>query len=72
MLGESNENTEIPSEYADPEVMMPTQGQSFKTERDAYNLYNLYAVRMGFGIRLNKFRNNKNGHKTMQEFCCSH
>ncbi|KAF2910465.1 hypothetical protein DAI22_11g101950 [Oryza sativa Japonica Group] len=62
----------IPLEYADANILAPALGQRFKTERDAFNFYNVYAVSKGFGIRLNKERLNVNKQRTMRQICCSH
>ncbi|KAB8095332.1 hypothetical protein EE612_023303 [Oryza sativa] len=62
----------IPPEYADPQILTPMLGQRFKTERDAYNFYNVYAVSKGFGIRLDKDRMNTKKQRTMRQICCSH
>ncbi|BAS88739.1 Os04g0354200 [Oryza sativa Japonica Group] len=62
----------IPPEYADPQILTPMLGQRFKTERDAYNFYNVYAVSKGFGIRLDKDRMNTEKQRTMRQICCSH
>ncbi|KAF2907718.1 hypothetical protein DAI22_12g119566 [Oryza sativa Japonica Group] len=62
----------IPPEYADPQILTPMLGQRFKTERDAYNFYNVYAVSKGFGIRLDKDRKNTKKQRTMRQICCSH
>ncbi|KAF0921550.1 hypothetical protein E2562_009291 [Oryza meyeriana var. granulata] len=62
---------DIPREYANPLILAPVVGQSFKTERDVFNFY-VYAVSKGFGIRLSKDRLNSDKNKTMREICCSH
>jgi hypothetical protein len=62
----------IPLEYADANILAPALGQKFKTERDTFNFYNVYAVSKGFGIRLNKERLNVNKQRTMRLICCSH
>ncbi|BAT01665.1 Os07g0504400 [Oryza sativa Japonica Group] len=62
----------IPPEYADPNILAPALGQRFKTERDTFNFYNVYAISKGFGIRLNKERLNVNKQRTMRQICCSH
>ncbi|KAF0924060.1 hypothetical protein E2562_008388 [Oryza meyeriana var. granulata] len=61
---------DITREYADPQILAPVVGQSFKT--DAFNFYNVYTVSKGFGIRLSKDRLNSDKNKTMREICCSH
>ncbi|KAF0895758.1 hypothetical protein E2562_014366 [Oryza meyeriana var. granulata] len=63
---------DITREYADPQMLAPVVGQSFKTERDAFNFYNVYAVSKGFSIRLSRDRLNSDKNKTMREICCSH
>ncbi|KAE8768230.1 hypothetical protein D1007_60309 [Hordeum vulgare] len=49
---------DLPHEYADHAILVSKVGKIFMTERDAFNLYNIYDVRIGFGIRLSKLRYN--------------
>ncbi|KAL6903740.1 hypothetical protein ACP4OV_004553 [Aristida adscensionis] len=72
VVAEIDQTAELPENYSDPEIMVPKVGQCFKTDTDAYNLYNIYSLRQGFGIRLNKCRLNVAEKKTMQEMCCTH
>ncbi|XP_062180213.1 protein FAR1-RELATED SEQUENCE 5-like [Phragmites australis] len=72
VLEEIDQNAELPENYSDPEIFVPRVGQGFKTDTDAFNFYNMYSIRMGFGIRHNKNRKNVAGEKTMQEMCCTH
>ncbi|KAL6598810.1 hypothetical protein ACP70R_046070 [Stipagrostis hirtigluma subsp. patula] len=58
VLEEVDQNAELPEIYSDPKVLVPKVGQPFKTDTDAFNFYNIYSMRKGFGIRLNKNRFN--------------
>ncbi|XP_062188636.1 uncharacterized protein LOC133891935 [Phragmites australis] len=58
VLEEIDQNAEVLENYSDPEIMVPRVGQAFKTDTDAFNFYNMYSIRMGFGIRHNKNRKN--------------
>ncbi|XP_048501541.2 protein FAR1-RELATED SEQUENCE 5-like isoform X2 [Beta vulgaris subsp. vulgaris] len=41
------------------------------TEKKAYELYNEYAFRIGFGVRVSKLRKRQNGVIKGREFCCN-
>ena len=51
--------------------MDPFLGQVFHEDTDAFQVYNMYALRNGFGIRIRKQVKNIAGDTTYIEFVCS-
>ena len=61
----------IPLEYCNAIIMDPFLGKVFNNETDAFQFYNMYALRKGFGIRIRKQVQNVAGDTTYIEFVCS-
>ncbi|KAM3402792.1 hypothetical protein ACQJBY_006548 [Aegilops geniculata] len=52
------------------DVVKPEPGTTFDSLTEAYDFYNLYSWKNGFGIRYGKSRLNPDKRKTMQEIVC--
>ncbi|XP_048334496.1 protein FAR1-RELATED SEQUENCE 5-like [Ziziphus jujuba] len=50
--------------------MIPKVGMEFKSEDEAYNFYNAYAYKVGFGIRRSKGHKDQSGKMKNRTFCC--
>lgn len=58
------------AEQPDTSVILPELGLSFDSLGEAYDIYNLYSWRVGFGIQYGKSRLNAERTKSMQEIVC--
>lgn len=61
----------MPMEYLNTEILDPSMGHVFLAETDAFQFYNLYALRKGFGIRIHKQVKNVAGAITTIDYVCS-
>ncbi|XP_048332781.1 protein FAR1-RELATED SEQUENCE 5-like [Ziziphus jujuba] len=50
--------------------MIPKVGIEFKSEDEAYNFYNAYAYKVGFGIQRSKGHKDQSGKMKNRTFCC--
>ncbi|KQJ88972.1 hypothetical protein BRADI_4g22525v3 [Brachypodium distachyon] len=52
------------------DVFAPTAGTTFDSRQEAYELYNLYSWKQGFGVRHGRSRINRFGYRSMHEIVC--